>query len=124
MLAHGRNDEGIIGQQLPPDSSAPGPSATPTSSVTLKKASRPAASGTMMTLVFGGSVMAICRSVWLSSMVVLAVTISPCQATVKLPIQASRPVDIIAHRGASFDAPENTVTSIKLGHMNRPLQGR
>ncbi len=37
-----------------------------------------------------------------------------CLALSSLPIQVGGPIEIIAHRGASFDAPENTVASIKL----------
>ena len=33
---------------------------------------------------------------------------------VSLPLSAADPVEIIAHRGASYDAPENTVAAIKL----------
>src|SRR5688572_14794281 len=33
--------------------------------------------------------------------------------------QLDRPIEIIAHRGASFDAPENTVTSIRLAWQQK-----
>src|SRR5688572_7332588 len=33
--------------------------------------------------------------------------------------QLDRPIEIIAHRGASFDAPENTVASIKLAWQQK-----
>src|SRR3954470_6568648 len=42
-------------------------------------------------------------------------TLVPLMAAL-LSTVASRGAEIIAHRGASFDAPENTVASLRLGY--------
>lgn len=49
---------------------------------------------------------------WLYSIIVLVtVTIAPLMAAESLPV--GRP-EIVAHRGASFDAPENTMAAVRL----------
>ena len=45
----------------------------------------------------------------------LAVSVAYLMAILLLPTREASGVEIIAHRGASYDAPENTLASVKLG---------
>ncbi len=42
-------------------------------------------------------------------------TCARAQTTTSSPVEKKMPIEIVAHRGASADAPENTLASVKLG---------